>query len=139
MLTTDLFRFTTPAAPTAVWRTLTSPDQTGRYLHGFSVESEWRPGSTVTATSRAGRLVGEVLAVEEPRRLSYTLAVDETQPETFVTWEVHHADGGSIVRLWVDEPTGGDPDDTELAWLPVISALRSLLADTGQRSTPTSR
>ncbi len=141
ILITEVFRFTTPAAPEAVWRTLTSPDQTSRYFHGFTVESEWRPGSAVTATSSAGRLVGEVLSVEEPRRLSFTLAVGDDQPESFVTWEVHRADDGSIVRLYVDEPSGGDRNDADLAWLPVISALHSLLADTGsdRPTTPTSR
>lgn len=138
ILTTELFRFTTPAAPGTVWLALTTPERTRRYLHGFSLASDWRPGSTVTATSRAGRLVGEVLAVETPRRLSFTLAADETQPETFVTWEVHRADAGSIVRLWVDEPAGGG--DTELAWLPVVHALQSVLAEeAGRKATPTAR
>ncbi|HEX7276371.1 MAG TPA: SRPBCC domain-containing protein [Acidimicrobiales bacterium] len=141
VLITELFRFSTPAAPDSVWRTLTSAERSARYFHGFRLESAWRPGATVTATSRAGSLVGEVLAVEAPRRLSFTLAADDDQPETFVTWEVHHAadDGGSIVRLYVDEPAGGDHDDTESTWLPVISALQSVLVDGERKSTPTSR
>jgi uncharacterized protein YndB with AHSA1/START domain len=138
ILTTELFRFTTTAAPEAVWRTLTSPAVTPRYFHGLSLRSDWQPGSTVTAQGRDWRLGGEVLAVAEPRRLSFTLAADDDQPETFVTWEVHRDDAdsqnpGSIVRLYVDEPDGGA--DTESAWLPVISALRSVLADAGQTST----
>lgn len=141
ILTTELFRFTTSAGPDTVWRTLTSAEQTARYFHGLTLESSWQPGATVTAASRVGQLVGEVLAVEQPRRLSFTLAADEYQPETFITWEVHHAadDGGSIVRLYVDEPAGGPRDDTRSAWVPVISALQSVLADSGRKSTPTSR
>ena len=141
ILTTELFRFTTAAGPDAVWRTLTSPALTSRYFHGLSLESDWQPGSRVTARSRSGRLVGEVLAVAEPRRLSFTLAADDDQPETFVTWEIHDGEGGApapgaIVRLYVDEPDGDD--ETESTWLPVISALQAVLADAEQKSSPTS-
>ncbi|MEA2901225.1 MAG: hypothetical protein QOH36_1112 [Actinomycetota bacterium] len=136
ILTTELFRFTTAAGPDAVWRTLTSPALTTRYFHGLALESDWQPGSPVTARSRSGRLVGEVLAVAEHRRLSFTLAADHDQPETFVTWEIHDAEVGSIIRLYVDEPDGDD--ETEVTWLPVISALQAVLADAEQKSSPTS-
>ncbi len=141
ILTTELFRFTTAAGPEAVWQTLTSPESTPRYFHGLSLRSDWRAGSSVTARGRGWKLVGEVLAVAEPRRLSFTLAADDDQPETFVTWEIHRDDDasanpGSIVRLYVDEPDGGA--DTESAWLPVISALQAVLAEAG-RTSSTSR
>jgi uncharacterized protein YndB with AHSA1/START domain len=141
ILTTELFRFTTVADPCAVWRTLTSPTMTGRYLHGLTLESDWNPGSAIIARGEGGRLVGEVLSVAEPRRLSYTLAADEEQPETFITWEIHDIDGGqgepgSIVRLYVDEPDGGE--DTKSVWLPVISALQSVLTE-GRTNSTTSR
>ena len=136
ILTTELFRFTTAAGPDAVWRTLTSPALTRRYFHGLSLESDWRPGAIVTACGRGGHLVGEVLAVAEPRRLSFTLAVDEYEPETFVTWEIHDGEAGSIVRLYVDEANAGDR--TGSAWLPVVSALQAVLADSERKITPTS-
>jgi len=142
ILTTELFRFTTDAGAEAVWSTLTTPGLTDGYFHGFHLESDWRPGSPVTARRPGAQLVGEVLGVEEPRRLSFTLAAGDEQPETFVTWEIHRAetespDAGSIVRLWVDEPAGGD--HTEAAWRPVVSGLRSVLADAGRKTSPTSR
>lgn len=127
ILTTNTFRVVTPAGPDAVWRALTSPDQTARWFHGLTVESDWRPGSTVTARSAGGTLAGEVLAVAAPRRLSFTLAAGDEQPETFVTWEIHDAEVGSTVRLYLDEPDADD--DTRATWLPVILALRALLSD----------
>jgi len=141
ILTTELFRFTTAAGPDTVWQSLTSPALTGRWFHGLTLESSWLPGGAVTARGVGGRLVGEVLAVSAPRRLSFTLAADEDQPETFVTWDIHDAaagvpEAGSIVRLYVDEPDGDG--ETERAWLPVISALQAVLAGSGRRSTPTS-
>lgn len=127
IITTELFRFTTDATPGAVWRTLTHPELTARYFHGFRLESDWRPGSTVTARSAAGSLAGEVLAVHEPRRLSFTLAAADDQPETFVTWELHDGEPGSIVRLYVDEPEADA--DTAPVWLPVVTALQAVLSD----------
>ena len=104
-----------PPAPTPCGGQLTSPALTSRYLHGLSLESDWQPGATVTARGRDGRLVGEVLAVAEPRRLSFTLAADDDQPETFVTWEIHDAETGSIVRLYVDEPDGDGETEADVA------------------------
>jgi uncharacterized protein YndB with AHSA1/START domain len=129
MLTTETFRITTPAGPETVWRMLTTPELTRRWFHGLILESRWQAGSPVAATGTGGRLTGEVLAVAEPRRLSFTLAAGDDQPETFVTWEIHDAGtapgDGSIVRLYVDEDADGQ---TESAWLPVISNLHALLA-----------
>jgi len=127
ILTTNTFRFVTPAGPDAVWRALTGPDQTGLWFHGLTLESDWSPGSIVTARSAGGTLAGEVLAVAAPRRLSFTLAAGDDQPETFVTWEIHDAEEGSTVRLYLDEPDADD--DTQATWVPVISALRALLSD----------
>ena len=128
-LVTELFRFTTVADPCTVWRKLTSRTPISQYLHGLSLESDWQTGSPVTARGTGPSLVGEVLAAVEPRRLSYTLAVDDDHPETFVTWEIHdgHGDTGAIVRLYVDEPDG--TRSTRAAWMPVISALQAVLGE----------
>jgi uncharacterized protein YndB with AHSA1/START domain len=137
MLTTETFRITSPAEPDAVWRMLTTPSLTPRWFQGLALESDWRPGSTVTAAGPGRCLVGEVLAAAPPRRLSFTLATGDDQPETFVTWEIHDAgdaDGGSIIRLYVDEDADGATDSP---WLPVVTGLRAILA--GASVTPTSR
>ena len=125
-MTTQLFRFATDAAPARVWAALT----TGRYLYGLAPSSQWRPGAAVTFTGEATTISGDVLAVEEPRRLSYTVRAGDGQPETYVTWEIDDDEGnGSIVRLYVDEPDG----DTggEAAWLRIVARLESILAGAG--------
>lgn len=128
---TQLFRFTTAARPGQVWATLTRGDLTARYLYGLVAESEWRPGAPVTFTGEATTLSGEVLAAEEPRRLSYSVRADDGQPATYVTWEIVDDGAGSLVRLFVDEP--GEPvgleagADVESAWLHVVTALESVL------------
>jgi uncharacterized protein YndB with AHSA1/START domain len=124
-ITTQLFRFASDAAPARVWAVLT----TGRYLYGLAPASEWRPGVPVKFSSEAATLFGDVLAVEEPRRLSYTVRAGEGQPETYVTWEIVDDEGGSVVRLYVDEPDGDAGGES--AWLRVVARLESLLADAG--------
>ena len=130
-IATQLFRFATRAHPTQVWAALTRPELSARYLYGLAAESGWRPGEAVTFTGPAVVLSGEVLASEEPRRLSYTVRADAGQPATYVTWEILGAGAGSVVRLYVDEP--GEPadlgtaSDVESAWLHVVADLESVL------------
>ena len=133
-IATSHFQFTTPACPDQVWSALTRPDLTARFLFGMSVESDWRAGSSVvlqppagcgTDEIWAGEVLGEVLIVEEGRRLSFTLSSGSADPTTFVTWEIEALDDGARVTLYVDEiePSA----DTDSAWLQAITALRSTL------------
>ena len=126
-ISTQVFSFATPAGPDLVWAALTRPALTATYLYGFAVESEWRPGATVSFVGPAGSLSGQVLAAEEPGRLSYSVRADEGQPEAYVTWEVLGDAGGTVVRLYVDEP--GEAA-VETAWAEVVARLESVLAST---------
>ena len=138
-IATRVFLIETSATPAQVWAALTRPDQTVRYFNGLAVESTWRPGSTVGFGSSDGfGLEGEVLAVEEPRRLSYTLTSGPGQPTTYVTWELDGAgDGGgttTFVRLYVDE---ADSDlESSAAWLRVVDDLTSHLDDLVESRRP---
>ena len=71
------------------------------------------------------RLDGEVLAAEQPHRLSHTLDDPPGTPAVYVTWELRDVDDGTIIRLHVDEPwpMADGTDDLETAWLPVILGL----------------
>jgi len=66
-----------------------------------------------------------VLAAERPRRLSCTLDDPPGSPVVYVTWELHPAGDGTIIRLTVDEPwpLAVSSEDLESAWLPVLSGL----------------
>jgi hypothetical protein len=71
-----------------------------------------------------------VLAAKRERLLTYTLG---DNPTTFVTWRIRaigdKTAGGSIVRLYVDEPQPGadTPEEAEDAWLPVLAARQTVL------------
>jgi uncharacterized protein YndB with AHSA1/START domain len=64
-----------PAAPAAVWRALTDPALTGRWMGGFRMLSSWQPGAPFTIVgSLNGRdyaETGTVLAADPPRLLRY--------------------------------------------------------------------
>ena len=131
-IASELFRFATDAGPERVWAALTRPELTARYLYGLAASSDWRAGSAVVFAGEGTTLSGEVLAAEEPRRLSYSLRAGDGQPEIYVTWEILGDGAGSVVRLYVDEPGAPDADaETESAWLRVVARLESVLVDTG--------
>ena len=122
-IASQLYRFASGAAADRVWTALT----TAGYLHGLAPSSDWRAGSPVVFAAEGATLSGEVLAAEEPRRLSYSLRVEDGQSETYVTWEVMGERGGSVVLLFVDEP--GEPE-VGPGWEEVLARLESLLAGT---------
>lgn len=111
-IATRVFLIETSATPAQVWAALTRPDQTVRYFNGLAIESTWRPGSTVGfGSSDPFGLEGEVLVVQEPRRLSYTLTSGPGQPTTYLTWELDGSAQTTFVRLSVDKP---DPSSSRL-------------------------
>ncbi|MDQ4070415.1 MAG: SRPBCC domain-containing protein [Actinomycetota bacterium] len=124
-IATRVFSFATPARPDQVWAALTRPGLTRRYLYGLAAESDWRPGGGASFVGASVSLVGDVLAAEEPGRLSYSVRAGDGQPDTYVTWEIMGDGSGSVVRLYVDEP--GQPE-VESAWVEVVSRLEATLA-----------
>jgi len=134
----EQFHAITNAEPQSVWNALTATGSPLDYLYGMTVESDWRPGGQVAMTlSDQWRLDGEVLAAEQPHRLSYTLDDPPGAPAVYVTWELRDVDDGTIIRLHVDEPwpLADGSGDLETAWLPVISGLIKYL-EHGSTSRP---
>ena len=122
----EQFRAITSAKPECVWDALTGTRSPLDYLHGMTVDTGWKPGAKLTmALTDQWRLTGEVLAVERPHRLSYTLDDPPGSPSVYVTWELRRTGDGTIIRLNVDEPrpVAGSTEDLEGAWLPVLSGL----------------
>lgn len=88
--------------PERVWRALTDPqalaswymDNTFRAEVGHRFQFRTDPGPGFD-----GLLVGEVLAVEPPRRLVYSFRGGFMKHETTVTWTLLPQDGGTMLRL----------------------------------------
>jgi uncharacterized protein YndB with AHSA1/START domain len=137
----ELLRTLVRKKPERVWEVLTATGIPLGYLYGMTVESDWRPGTSVTMTlGDQARLTGDVLVAERPRRLSYTLGDRPGQPSVYVNWELRALGDATIVRLYVDEPwPDADPtDDLEAAWLPVLYDLVAYL-DWGAGRFPSDR
>jgi uncharacterized protein YndB with AHSA1/START domain len=122
----EQFHAITSATPESVWNALTATGVPLDFLHGMTVYTDWRPGARVTLVlTDQWRLTGEVLAAQQPHRLSYTLGDSRGSPSVYVTWELRRAGDGTIIRLNVDEPSplASSSEDLESAWLPVLSGL----------------
>jgi uncharacterized protein YndB with AHSA1/START domain len=128
------------ASPAAVWSALTEPSQTRAYLYGLAAHSSWQADAPIQFRF-AGRcpIIGQVLHVEAPRRLSYVLQAGPGDPPVYLTWQIRPSPGGSTIWLHIDETDFADNDEeAENTWLPVLAALQDLLA-AGTRTSPDTR
>jgi uncharacterized protein YndB with AHSA1/START domain len=62
------------STPEKVWQALTDSKITAQYWFGYSLQSDWKVGSTFTAKKGEGKPVdhGIILESHLPRRLAYT-------------------------------------------------------------------
>lgn len=121
--------------PEKLWQALIEPEFQRRYWGGYSVLSSWKLGAKVTL-GKDGKIndEGEVLAIDPPRRLSYSWHVlhdEEMRKEgpSRVTFEIEQR--GKVVKLTVTH-TGFKEGSKVLpaisgGWPLVLSSLKSLL------------
>ena len=139
VLTSELFRFLTPASAPRVWAELTRTGEPLPYLYGLILRTDWQPQSAITAGLPAGpALTGQVLHARPPWLLTYSLGDHPGAPSGYLTWQLEATPTGTLVRLYVDEPGPPAGPDLELTWLPVIDALKARLAG-GPRNPPPRR
>jgi uncharacterized protein YndB with AHSA1/START domain len=117
------------ADPGTVWRTLTEPELTSRYLYGLQLRSEWTSGAAIEAYYRDQvRMTGHVVCAQSQRRLTYFLRSEDEDPPVYLTWLLRAGAGGTIVALEIDEVVALEHQqcriDTEDAWLPILAALQ---------------
>jgi uncharacterized protein YndB with AHSA1/START domain len=128
------FAFVTDADPARIWLALTDTAQTGEYLYGLRLSSQWSPDATIEVRYRDGScLDGRVLCSWPERRLSYLLQSPDGPP-VYLTWLIRPGPAGTVCTLRIDEfdemETPGSRTDAENTWLPVLAALQRLLAQT---------
>ena len=125
------------APPAKVWAALTDPDQVSQYLMGTELQTDWQPGSPITWTGDyEGKSYvdkGEVLEVEENRRLAYThfspLTGAEDLPENYHTlwWSLEEVSGGTQVVLNQDNnATAEEADQNADNWQGVLLSLKKV-------------
>ncbi len=123
------------APPGRVWTALTDPDEIARYMFGSRVETDWAPGSPITWNGEyEGQPYqdhGEVLEVEQPRRLVVThfspLSGQQDTPENHhrVQYDLEETSGGT--RLTLSQDNNGSEDEAEHSsqtWLAMLEGLK---------------
>jgi uncharacterized protein YndB with AHSA1/START domain len=126
------------ANPDRVWAALTEPDQIAGYMYGSRVETTWEVGSPITwegeYEGRPYEDKGEVLAYDEPRRLSVTyyspMMGKPDEPENYhtIVYTLTEKDDGTHLALTQD-----GCDDEEQAeqfsrnWQQMLDGLKALV------------
>ena len=128
------------AAPERIWQAITTAEFTRQYFHATNIQSSWNVGERVEFTYDDGTLVveGEVLEIDEPRRLVYSWHVlydPEARKErpSRVAYDIEPL--GKVCRLRI---THDDFDrDSVLypaisqGWSAIVCSMKSLL-ETGE-------
>ena len=129
VLTSEVFRFLTPADPRDVWNELTRTGEPVAHLYGLTIQTDWEPQSPLTASLPAWQaLTGQVLHAEPPWLLTYSLGDGPGMLPAYITWQIEPSPAGTIVRLYVDETGPSVAPGLDLTWLPALEALRTRLA-----------
>jgi uncharacterized protein YndB with AHSA1/START domain len=123
------------APPDRVWTALTNPEEIARYMFGTSVESTWRPGSSITWSGewegKPYQDKGEILEAEPPRRLKLThfspLTGQEDRPENYHTVTYELTDRGETTHLALSQDNNGDQGEADRAsgtWSTMLAGLK---------------
>jgi uncharacterized protein YndB with AHSA1/START domain len=120
----------------AVWKALTDPDEVRAWFFGTDQRSDWTPGSSITWSGewegKPYQDKGEVLAVDEPRRLEVThwspLSGTPDVPESYHTlvYELRDGDGGTELSLRQDNNADQQEADRNAeSWAQLLAALKA--------------
>ena len=128
------------ASPERVWEGLTSPAFTARYFHATSIESDWQEGSDVVYYNpdRSVAVVGKVLAMEYPRKLSITWHVHynpeaKLESPSRVTFTLDAVEDATCLTVLHDQFPPGSVVLPQISqgWIAILSNLKTLL-ETGK-------
>jgi uncharacterized protein YndB with AHSA1/START domain len=124
-----------------VWNALVSPETVARYLHGTTMDADWRPGGAVRWSGEweGQRYVdrGTVLRYEPPKAVSMThwspLSGTADAPENrhHVSYELAEQHGvTTLTIIHGNSPTQADADSmVENAWKPVLADIKRVVEE----------
>jgi uncharacterized protein YndB with AHSA1/START domain len=121
--------------PEKLWEALTNSEFSKRYWFGTDVQSDWKVGSPFAlVTNGTTTDVGEILAADPPRLLSYTfhhLMTEEgrKEPPTKVVFNIEPH--GNLVKLTLTHEgfAAGSKllDAVSKGWPAILSGLKTML------------
>ena len=126
------------APPERVWDALVDPRQIKKYMFGSDVVTDWKPGSRIVWKGEyEGRKYedkGEILAVEENRRLEVThfspMSGQPDEPDNYhtLTHELRRRNGGTHVTLTQDNNANSDEvQHSTQNWQKMLDGLRDVV------------
>lgn len=120
----------------AVWRALTDPAWVKLYMHGTTMETDWKVGSPITWKGewkgKSYEDKGEVVEADPNKLLRYThwssMGGSEDLPENYhtVTYELAEQDGTTTLSLEQDNNASQEEADNMAKdnWGPVLEGLK---------------
>ena len=129
---------TVDAPPARVWSALTDPELIQQYMMGSRVETDWRPGSTISwrgeYNGKAYEDKGEVLEVIPQRLLKVThfspLSGEADRPENYhtVSYALDDAGGRTKVTLTQDNNASEEAAaHSAETWSQMLSGLKRVV------------
>lgn len=126
------------ASPARVWTALTDPDQIKQFMFGSEVETDWRPGSTITwrgeYEGKSFEDKGNVVRVDPEHELVVThfspLSGTEDKPENYhtLTYTLQISDRGTRVTLAQDNNADeAEAEHSRKNWLAMLTSLKDLV------------
>lgn len=125
------------AEPAVVWARLTDPELISQAFFGATVDTDWRPGSTITFSGewqgRPFQDTGEIVTVEPARVLRFThfspLTGQPDVPENYhtVTFELTPWEGGT--DLTVHQTNAASEEEREHSaanWSSVLNTVKQV-------------
>ncbi|HUB75858.1 MAG TPA: SRPBCC domain-containing protein [Solirubrobacteraceae bacterium] len=141
--TMTVFEIYIKATPERVWAAITDGEQRRLYSFGVGTQSDWREGSSYSASAQGGFEIaaGRNLEVEPPRRLVqsfYALWSEEVRAagESRVTWEIEPVADSCRLTVIHDQLRDGANDELYGGWPMILSGLKTLLETGEQLTTP---
>jgi uncharacterized protein YndB with AHSA1/START domain len=125
-----------------VWDEITKTGRIQRALYNTVLETNLVPGSRLRYYSPDKKrvfIVGEVVAVEPPRKFSHTyMFTTNVEPYTLVTWELKEEAGGCRVTITHSGWTAAHkaPEKVAAGWREILGLLKHEL-ETGDIPTKT--
>jgi uncharacterized protein YndB with AHSA1/START domain len=141
-----VFEIYIKTTPERLWQAITDPEMRAKYTFGVHVSSNWKPGSSYSATAgdttvSPGMPIseGENLEVDPPRRLVQSFRAlwsDDVKREgtSRVTWEIEQIEDSCRLTVMHDQLREGANEELYGGWPMVLSGLKTLL-ETGELLT----
>ena len=122
----------------AVWETLTDPAKVKEFMHGTTMETDWKVGSPITWKGEwkghSYEDKGEVLAFEPKTLITTThwssMGGTEDVPENYhtVTYELVETEGAVVLSVTQDNNATQEEADAmaEKNWGPVLEGIKAV-------------